>query len=774
MSININNSLSEEKRNWITSSLKHSKDYINEELSNNLNYAKKHDNEEGINEDNIEEEETIEDEDDEEEGDDEVVNFFYFLKQEFSKWINGIIKWVQQIIWEPITIAQADYIKKVILQDTVKNFRAFNTIIDFFSINNNLTVTFDDVIKLVRLKPTTNNLINLAVLDEENICKISDFVNYVKNIEVLSDDITNKLETLNNLLLSRDYDINNWDIDFDRDEYILLKNVELSEELLEKIKYLINNRVSITLKDIISIDKKGIDDSLKGKIEQLKDTTYLHRWYMPILKKQKITDKLLENLTTIDDFDIPIYIPDLPELSKLNLTTEDIKKIQYVLKWTKDVYNYRVEDIYFIKSLTIEELKEIEKKSKKLGFRWFNNYTLKALHNISEGVFNYCVENNINNAADINKVKAMYSIWDRKSLKEYIQRKNNYLEENKLLSDEKFEEYFWWKWKYSKHEIYQWDIWLCYLYSWLQILKKMNGFDVLVQTNLKETDYWRMVRYPFSTWNWIKVNKDEIDKTVEIPWEDWKMHEVYINSIWDYQWFKILEIAYIKNKLLNMKQWWKKIKSWTGKEDNPYDIEINSKNLTKVEWWKTIRSLKELLWEESIYEWLIEANHIIPIAKRLEKCRAPENIVKNAKKHAKETENRIDKIFDLYWTGFISIELGVKPYDIPHWEWIRPIELDWVQLIIDNVNIVDKQWNPISKENLHIPDGTYTKEGPKIRIFPGHAYSVEKCYIDKNWEKRVWVVNPWHTDIKFDLSLDQCKRIFVWEFWVVNIDNLFR
>ena len=67
----------------------------------------------------------------------------------------------------------------------------------------------DDVIKLVRLKPTTNNLINLAVLDEENICKISDFVNYVKNIEVLSDDITNKLETLNNLLVSRDYDINN-------------------------------------------------------------------------------------------------------------------------------------------------------------------------------------------------------------------------------------------------------------------------------------------------------------------------------------------------------------------------------------------------------------------------------------------------------------------------------------------------------------------------------------------------------------------------------------
>jgi hypothetical protein len=36
----------------------------------------------------------------------------------------------------------------------------------------------------------------------------------------------------------------------------------------------------------------------------------------------------------------------------------------------------------------------------------------------------------------------MYSISDRKSLKEYIQRKNKYLEDNKLLSDEKYNEYF--------------------------------------------------------------------------------------------------------------------------------------------------------------------------------------------------------------------------------------------------------------------------------------------------------------------------------------------
>ena len=116
----------------------------------------------------------------------------------------------------------------------------------------------------------------------------------------------------------------------------------------------------------------------------------------------------------------------------------------------------------------------------------------------------------------------------------------------------------------------------------------------------------------------------------------------------------------------------------------------------------------------------------------------------------------------------------MNPHDIPQWEWIRSMELNGITLLIDNVNILDKQWNEIAKENLHIPDAGYTKEGPKVEIYAKHAYSVEKCYTDKNWEKRVWVVNPWHTDIKFDMSLEQCKRIFVWEFWVINIDNLFR
>ena len=736
------------------SPLKSSKKQTCDKLSYTLKYAKK-DSEEEISEKGIKNAEA---------------NFLNYMKQQLQQWIRYTIKWVQDITGEPLTKAQANYLWDIIAQNFIKNTLRFKRLIDFFSKHKNLGASFYEVIELFELNLTIDNLENLATLEEEYICSIEEFIKFVGNVEVLWDNITDKLTTLKDISLHKE-DEWNWSLDLDREDFILLKKVKLSEELIEKINYLLANNVNITIKDIIKIDKKWIDEPTKEKINQIKDTVILHGCFMPQLKKQKISEQLLENLTAIKKLDIQVYIPNLKDVSKLNLSEQDIKKIEYVMKLSEHTFDYRVEDIYFIQSLTLEEIKKIYDDAKKLGLKWLSKLVLIALHNIPEELLKYCIENNINDTTDILKVRAMYSISDRKSLKEYIERKNKYLEDNKLLSDEKYNEYFWWKWKYNKHEIYQWNLWLCYLYSWLEILKKMNGFNALIQTNFKEVEDWRMVRYPFTTWKWVKVNEEEIDKIYEIPLKNKEIRKVNINSIWDYKWFKILEIAYIKNKLLWTKYWWKK---WTGKENNPYDVQITCKDILKVEWWDTILSLKEFLWNETVIRWRIDSNHAVSSVKRLTAVKAPEILIENARKYSEITVNRIDKIFELYWTGFITIELGVNSSRIPKWEWMRLVELNGKSLIIDNVNILDKQWNIIEEKELNISDAAYTSEGPKIKIHTDHAYSVEKCYIDKNWEKRVWVVNPRHTDIKFDMSLEQCKNIFVRDFWVVNIDNLLR
>jgi rRNA maturation endonuclease Nob1 len=90
---------------------------------------------------------------------------------------------------------------------------------------------------------------------------------------------------------------------------------------------------------------------------------------MPQLKKQKISEQLLENLTAIKKLDIPVYIQNLKDASKLNLSEQDIKKLEYVMKLSEHTFDYRVEDIYFILNLKYEEIKEIYDNVKKLGLK---------------------------------------------------------------------------------------------------------------------------------------------------------------------------------------------------------------------------------------------------------------------------------------------------------------------------------------------------------------------------------------------------------------------
>jgi hypothetical protein len=91
--------------------------------------------------------------------------------------------------------------------------------------------------------------------------------------------------------------------------------------------------------------------------------------------------------------------------------------------------------------------------------------------------------------------------------------------------------------------------------------------------------------------------------------------------------------------------------------------------------------------------------------------------------------------------------------------------------------LADKKnmWTSINKD-IHQPDIVTNKEWKDVvMFFENHAYSIEKCYIDREtWEKRVWIINPRHTDLKFDISLDQCKRIFNRNITYLKIENMFK
>jgi hypothetical protein len=320
-------------------------------------------------------------------------------------------------------------------------------------------------------------------------------------------------------------------------------------------------------------------------------------------------------------------------------------------------------------------------------------------------------------------------------MKDFIKRKKEYLEKNRTISKERFEELFWWSGKYWKAEINQWNLWLCYAYTGFELLKKTNWFEEIIQTHLKETTEWWEVRLPFFNENWtrIKVNRDEIDK--KLIFENWKKN---INSKSNYLWFKILEIAFMKNLIIFR---WKIAPRL-----------IRRQRLDKER-------------DEFKTKWDITLTY---------------DIIKKF-----ESKNVADFMFRVLdtkcWQGTNPIDYDLNDkiksliFDF-HSKWLYHIELSFADSsrMIKDGKIIYKH-----KEQLiwsKSPDIITEKNWNNIiKFLDWHSYSIEKCYVDKvTWEKRVRVINPHHTWIKYDISLEDCKSIFKRSIIWIDIDKMFR
>ncbi len=684
--------------------------------------------------------------------DEEFLKLILGVFRDTYKSINKAIEKLEILVNKPLNPSQK---KKLIdyFMGNPEKIKKVSSFIKFFEANNLLnSLSFVSLLNLFSLNLSEKKLENLIKMADtkwewsEMDMEVNNILENVDDSATFSDSITNKVIKLKQIELNYDYNhIESYGaIDFEPRNYILLKDIKITEQLINKIKTLIEAGIFLSTADILSMSNLKIDETILDKLNILKEIAY-------------------------------ISFEDLPKVQKL--TTDDIKILIYInqIRWKKiDYINW----LDFVLKLKKSEIDKIFWDIRKL---WLNDITsyecFEIFYNIPEEVLQYCIKNNIRDTEDVKKVKVMYSLSRKDHMRDYILRKQGFLEENKTLSEEKYCEYFWWKWKFGKHEINQWNIWLCYLYSCLEILKKMNWFSEFIQSNFIEKDDGWLIRLPFNVWSWIKVNKDEIDRTYKVNKNRWKIRKMDINSRSEYLWFKILEIAYIKNKLIS-KSWSKElwIKKGDWKEDNPLDILISWENLENVEWGNSILALQELLSKENIVGWCIGwYNYMWSILKRLKELSAPKTILNIEEAKVKEKDNRIDALFNLHKTWFISIELSSSPNFSPLWEWMKKIEWKKTYFLVSGIEVVDKFWQKLSQEKLNNIRDLEIDEwwNINVKFFTSHAYSVEKCYVDKYWKKKVRVVNPHHTWIKFDMSLEKCKILFNWTFWVINIDKLF-
>ena len=233
------------------------------------------------------------------------------------------------------------------------------------------------------------------------------------------------------------------------------------------------------------------------------------------------------------------------------LTREDLERIKenkdliLEITWYEDfTIDYLKEDGKWLGKLTREDLERIKEnkdlileitwKKRFLMFylseywKWLSELTREDLERIK------IICSKLDKQNDISTIVWMYKIMKNSNIikmKNYIERKKNYLENNELIDDSKFKNLFWKreysekeekfvikKWKYWKWEINQEWLWYCYFYTALELLKKMNFFEVLVRTNLRQSENWNWwyVRLPMwqSDWKWIYIRR---------KWNKWKV-----------------------------------------------------------------------------------------------------------------------------------------------------------------------------------------------------------------------------------------------------------
>ena len=251
----------------------------------------------------------------------------------------------------------------------------------------------------------------------------------------------------------------------------------------------------------------------------------------------------------------------------------------------------------------------IESYKSELKWLWINPNTINNIDEIVVilQIIPDILKSKYRNIKEYINKKKLY-LKKIRELEEKELKKNGNKSDKKLISDEEFNQLFKeWddKWKYWIQNIYQRDLWYCYAYSWFELLKKSNFFDVLVKTSMKKTaDGWE-VNLPLWDLNWytIKINKSEIDsKYTFIDKKTWKQrNDVNINSD-SALWFKILEIGFIKEYIINNHEYddIPAIEETRKKYQETWDIILNWELLNIIEWWETKDFFKYILGEEYV------------------------------------------------------------------------------------------------------------------------------------------------------------------------------
>ena len=444
---------------------------------------------------------------------------------------------------------------------------------------------------------------------------------------------------------------------------------------------------------------------------------------------------------------------------ELILTDQEVDNLLKIITqlWI-NVSEFNIKQLSEISPEQIEKIMQIKEGLQQLGIK-VDEYNIEELREISPSWLKELIKHDIRISSEGELILASQLIWDYNiaTIKGLLERKTKYLEKYQTLSDKKFDELFKWvdltlRWKktiyeqfieminnlliklnlkqtqdlvslqYGKNgiaEIKQTTLGYCYAYTGFNLLKRSNFFEVMIKTSIRETSEWWEVTVPFWSRNGkiIKVWKQEIHDSYRVLNEKtwtYKSKESKTTSKTS-TWMKVLEIAFIKEYILEhnylgdqkakseeTRTTYKQAIEWARESfKKTGDFKLNGELLWAVEWGRTGDFLNRMIWE---------------------------NVVKKTFLKQESDLSKKDALFNFINNGTLKIEVGSNNFN-PH------LKVDW------NFTIKDI-W------------------GKKLTLITDHAYSLERVYTTKSWEKVAVISNPRNTHEKIHVSRNDAMTKF--------------
>ena len=471
-------------------------------------------------------------------------------------------------------------------------------------------------------------------------------------------------------------------------------------------------------------------------------------------------EKVLQIKEGLQQLGIKVNEYNIERLSEIS--PEQIEKIMQIKEGLQQlgikVDEYNIEELSEISPEQIEKIMQIKEGLQQLGIK-VDEYNIEELSEISPSWLKELIKHDIRISSEGELILASQLIWDYNiaTIKGLLERKSKYLEKYQTLSDKKFDELFKWvdltlRWKktiyeqfieminnlliklnlkqtqdlvslqYGKNgiaEIKQTTLGYCYAYTGFNLLKRSNFFEVMIKTSIRETSEWWEVTVPFWSRNGkiIKVWKQEIHDSYRVLNEKtwtYKSKESKTTSKTS-TWMKVLEIAFIKEYILEhnylgdqrakseeTRTTYKQAIEWARESfKKTGDFKLNGELLWAVEWGRTGDFLNRMIWE---------------------------NVVKRTFLKQESDLSKKDALFNFINNGTLKIEVGSNNFN-PH------LKVDW------NFTIKDI-W------------------GKKLTLITDHAYSLERVYTTKSWEKVAVISNPRNTHEKIHVSRNDAMTKF--------------